>query len=172
MAHKYRRLYVHIPFCLHRCSFCHYPVKLGELTAEKDRYLTALEKEMDIYMRDLCIDKIKVRSILVGGGALSSIIITVFPGFGTLAASLMLTYFFIGGVEPLLMSLTSERVNSKNRGFLFGIQTMVGSFAWFVSPMLGSWVSIKYSISSIFLLFSILLALTFIITSVIKRKIR
>jgi DHA1 family multidrug resistance protein-like MFS transporter len=117
------------------------------------------------------MSRLTLLSILVACGAASSVMITLFPSFGTLAAFLMLTYFLIGGVEPLLMSLTSERVNTKNRGFLFGIQTMVGSFAWFVSPMLGSWISIRYSIPSIFLLFSILLLLTFIIANVVKRKI-
>jgi len=61
-------VYMHIPFCEMQCVFCHYPVKLGKQLAEKDRYLTALEKEMDIYMRLLGIDIIKVRSVLIGGG--------------------------------------------------------------------------------------------------------
>lgn len=61
-------IYVHIPFCQQRCYFCHYPVKLGEQAAEKDLYLDALEKEMDIYMAQLGIDQIRARSILVGGG--------------------------------------------------------------------------------------------------------
>ena len=61
-------VYVHIPFCEKRCLFCHYPVLLGDRPADKDRYLSALEKEMDIYMRRLGIDKIHARSILVGGG--------------------------------------------------------------------------------------------------------
>jgi oxygen-independent coproporphyrinogen III oxidase len=61
-------VYAHIPFCRSRCTFCHYPVKLGERSEEKDRYLAALSKEMDLYMRRLGIDRIKARSILVGGG--------------------------------------------------------------------------------------------------------
>ena len=61
-------VYAHIPFCKRQCTFCHYPVKLGERSEEKDYYLTMLEKEMDIYMRVLGIDRIMARSILVGGG--------------------------------------------------------------------------------------------------------
>lgn len=61
-------IYTHLPFCHQRCFFCHYPVKLGEQALEKDIYLTALEKEMDIYMSLLGLDRIKARSILVGGG--------------------------------------------------------------------------------------------------------
>lgn len=62
-------IYAHIPFCQQRCIFCHYPVKLGDHhELEKDHYLSALEKEMDIYMGVLGLDKIKARSILIGGG--------------------------------------------------------------------------------------------------------
>lgn len=61
-------IYIHIPFCHQRCFFCHYPVKLGEQTLEKDRYLDALEKEMDIYLAQLGLDRITARSILAGGG--------------------------------------------------------------------------------------------------------
>jgi len=61
-------VYVHFPFCERRCTFCHYPGKLGEQTEEKNRYLSALEKEMDIYMKRLGIDRIHARSILIGGG--------------------------------------------------------------------------------------------------------
>jgi oxygen-independent coproporphyrinogen III oxidase len=61
-------VYAHIPFCKSRCNFCHYPVKLGERSEEKSRYIAALSKEMDLYMGRLGIDRIKARSILVGGG--------------------------------------------------------------------------------------------------------
>jgi oxygen-independent coproporphyrinogen-3 oxidase len=63
-------VYAHIPFCKQRCVFCHYPVMLGKKQAEMDQYLAAMEKEMDIYMRRLGIDRIKVRSILIRRGGL------------------------------------------------------------------------------------------------------
>jgi oxygen-independent coproporphyrinogen-3 oxidase len=61
-------MYLHIPFCIRYCAFCHYPVKIGEMPGEKDRYLDALEKEMDIYLARLGLEKFKARSVLVGGG--------------------------------------------------------------------------------------------------------
>jgi oxygen-independent coproporphyrinogen-3 oxidase len=62
-------VYLHIPFCKSRCLFCHYPLKLGRhQSAEKDRYLSAFAKEMDLYMDRLGIRIIKARSILAGGG--------------------------------------------------------------------------------------------------------
>ena len=61
-------IYAHIPFCMKYCAFCHYPVKIGDLSQEKDYYLSMLEKEMSIYMKRLGLETIKARSILVGGG--------------------------------------------------------------------------------------------------------
>jgi oxygen-independent coproporphyrinogen III oxidase len=61
-------VYAHIPFCRSRCLFCHYPVQLGERSPEKDRYLAALEREMDLSMDRLGIERIQARSVLVGGG--------------------------------------------------------------------------------------------------------
>lgn len=61
-------VYAHIPFCLKQCVFCHYPVKIGELPEEKERYLNMLEREMDIYINRLGLKVIRARSILVGGG--------------------------------------------------------------------------------------------------------
>jgi oxygen-independent coproporphyrinogen-3 oxidase len=61
-------VYVHIPFCIKRCIFCHYPSLYHAASPKKDMYLDALEKEMDIYMRVLGIDMINARSILIGGG--------------------------------------------------------------------------------------------------------
>jgi len=61
-------VYAHIPFCKQRCAYCHYPAKFGNQAQEKDIYLNALKKEMDIYRGVLGIDRIQTRSILVGGG--------------------------------------------------------------------------------------------------------
>jgi oxygen-independent coproporphyrinogen-3 oxidase len=87
-------VYAHIPFCQRRCVFCHYPLKLGnKQTEEKDRYLGALEKEMDIYMNRLGIEKIYARSILVGGGT---------PTFLTVAQLRRFLDSFTTRVEALL----------------------------------------------------------------------
>lgn len=61
-------IYAHLPFCIKYCTFCHYPVKIGEQLEEKDKYLNALEKEIDIYANRLGAEKIRARSILIGGG--------------------------------------------------------------------------------------------------------
>lgn len=62
-------IYLHIPFCVSRCLFCHYPLKLGyNQVEEKTRYLDAYEKEMDLVLHRLGLKQFKPRSILVGGG--------------------------------------------------------------------------------------------------------
>ncbi len=116
------------------------------------------------------MNRLKLLSVLVGAGALSSVLIQIFPGFTVITLSLLLTYFLIGGVEPLIMSITSEQVNSSSRGFLFGIQTAVGSLAWFFSPLLGSMVSIAYSTKTVFLLFSVMLGITWLISLFVRRR--
>ncbi|UZJ39035.1 coproporphyrinogen III oxidase family protein [Prosthecochloris sp. SCSIO W1102] len=61
-------IYVHIPFCRKRCLFCHYPSKYNAKDEEKDKYLDAMEKEIDFYINILGHDKINARTILIGGG--------------------------------------------------------------------------------------------------------
>ncbi len=61
-------IYVHIPFCLQHCLFCHYPGKTGECDGEKEKYISYLIREMDLYLEKFGIQKIRPRSILLGGG--------------------------------------------------------------------------------------------------------
>lgn len=61
-------VYVHIPFCIQHCIFCHYPGKAGECNEEKEKYIGYLIREIDLYLKRFGIDKIRPRSILLGGG--------------------------------------------------------------------------------------------------------
>lgn len=61
-------IYVHVPFCIQRCIFCHYPGMVGERKAEKEKYVRYLIREIDLYLKRFGIDKIKPRSVLLGGG--------------------------------------------------------------------------------------------------------
>ncbi|MDR0999519.1 MAG: radical SAM protein [Clostridiales bacterium] len=61
-------IYVHFPFCAQHCVFCHYPGKLGPQVEEKARYLGYLKREILLYKQRFGIDKIRARSILIGGG--------------------------------------------------------------------------------------------------------
>ena len=61
-------IYVHIPFCEKRCLFCHYPSHYGSKDAEKERYIVALGKEIENWLRFRGLEKVKSRTILFGGG--------------------------------------------------------------------------------------------------------
>ena len=61
-------VYVHIPFCHKRCLFCHYPSRYNCNEADKDIYLEHLEMEMRNWLSFRGLDKIKARTILIGGG--------------------------------------------------------------------------------------------------------
>lgn len=61
-------IYVHIPFCHRRCLFCHYPSHYHCGDDEKETYLDALEREMHLWLSYHGIDRIRSRSILMGGG--------------------------------------------------------------------------------------------------------
>ena len=61
-------VYVHFPFCIQSCTFCHYPGLVGNQTAEKEKYLRYLKKEFEIYMERFGVEKLRPRSILIGGG--------------------------------------------------------------------------------------------------------
>jgi len=61
-------VYLHIPFCLQRCVFCHFVTSTTTSEAEKDRYLDTLEREVDLFTSRFGFERIKAKSVLVGGG--------------------------------------------------------------------------------------------------------
>lgn len=62
-------LYIHIPFCAHRCNFCEYTVINPQTNAEwEDRYFDLLLGEMEIYDSLLATRKKITTGFDVGGG--------------------------------------------------------------------------------------------------------
>lgn len=61
-------LYLHIPFCARRCTFCHYPVTTNASDGQKEGYLDLLLKEMDLWAAKLGVSKFKAESVLIAGG--------------------------------------------------------------------------------------------------------
>ena len=68
-----------------------------------------------------------------------------------------LFFFFLGAVEPIVISMTSEITPPEKRGTLFGIQGLVSNTAWVLSPVLAGFISIRYSIHSVLYLLPVLL---------------
>lgn len=59
-------LYVHIPFCRSKCSFCYFTVAANRGEDEVDLYLDALEKEMRIVSEH--VQDREIESVYIGGG--------------------------------------------------------------------------------------------------------
>jgi oxygen-independent coproporphyrinogen-3 oxidase len=59
-----RHLYVHLPFCVHRCGYCDFVTLVGR-RGEHDRYVDALLAELDLERALLAPS---VETIFVGGG--------------------------------------------------------------------------------------------------------
>ena len=61
MENKERGLYIHIPFCAHKCLFCSFPIAVAKLNHAAE-YIDALGREYRYY------DQTPVSSIYLGGG--------------------------------------------------------------------------------------------------------
>lgn len=59
-------LYVHIPFCRSKCSFCYFTVAANREEDEIDEYLNALEKEIQLVSPH--VQDRKIESVYIGGG--------------------------------------------------------------------------------------------------------
>jgi len=94
-------------------------------------------------------DKINIIQILLGFGLLSGIAINVLDGWWPFLISYCSLFFIIGGVEPLMTSMSAQQVAADKRGLLFGVQGLVSSLGWLVSPTLGTWISIKFGIREV-----------------------
>jgi DHA1 family multidrug resistance protein-like MFS transporter len=71
-----------------------------------------------------------------------------------------LVFFITGGVEPMLMSITTETTPVNRRGFLFGIQGTVGNIGFAVAPLLGGVISLKYSTAAVLICIPVFLGLS------------
>ena len=59
-------LFVYVPFCTGKCSYCFYPKKINPDQNEIEEYLVLLEKEMDLLMKSFKFKKI--HALYIGGG--------------------------------------------------------------------------------------------------------
>ena len=80
-ADGYMDVYVHIPFCIQHCLYCHYPGMVGECREEKEKYIRYLLREIDMYRARFQVDRLRPRSILLGGGTPSYLPPALFEHF-------------------------------------------------------------------------------------------
>lgn len=86
------------------------------------------------------------------------------------AAFYTLFYFIAGGVEPILSSAASERTPAHMRGVLFGIMGTISSVGAMISPIMGSYVSVKFSVRAILVLIPIFTVIQSVCIYVAKKK--
>jgi len=61
-------LYVHVPFCETRCSFCEYTVVGKSELNHTDVYVDALLRELELYDRELALESRRIFGLDIGGG--------------------------------------------------------------------------------------------------------
>jgi len=66
-------VYLHIPFCRKRCTFCYFKVYTDKNASEIEGYLDAAMKELEIYSKKAFIGGRKPKFIYFGGGTPSYI---------------------------------------------------------------------------------------------------
>jgi len=86
------------------------------------------------------------------------------------AAFYGMTMFSVAGVEPILLTLASEKVPSEKRGSLFGYVSMLTAFGWMFSSAIGSFISIRFSISTILYAIPVFLAVIFLLKILYVKK--
>ncbi|MDK2868641.1 MAG: transporter, family, multidrug resistance protein [Clostridiales bacterium] len=107
--------------------------------------VTALSAIVISRLGDL-YDKIKIIQILMIFALVDVVVLNTLSGWWGFVIPYTLLFFIIGGIEPLMTSMSAQQVTSDKRGLLFGIQGLIGSLGWLVSPTLGTWISIKFGI--------------------------
>jgi DHA1 family multidrug resistance protein-like MFS transporter len=106
-------------------------------------------------------DKIKLISIYLILGAVVALPLFFARSLFLFAVFLIATRYFLGGVEPLLLSVLGVNTPPGRRGVVFGIQTFAGSMGWFFAPMVGSSISIGLGIRYVFLFHCLGIAFAF-----------
>lgn len=98
---------------------------------------------------------IKILAII---GIMISFLIFKAGNMTTFIIMYSLFFLFVGGIEPVIMSINSKSVPPEKRGALFGFQALMGSVGWAFAPMIGGFVSIRYNIHTIIILIPIFLS--------------
>lgn len=68
LTDKPLNIYVHVPFCAQKCSYCYYVTKKGSPGSEIDRYVNALCREIKMAAEHFHLKERAVISIYFGGG--------------------------------------------------------------------------------------------------------
>lgn len=118
-------------------------------------------------------DKFKLIVGLTGVGLVLSVVVQFTPNLLLFGFIYGIMFFFLGGVDPIMTSLTAQNTPAERRGVLFGVQGFVSSIGFMCSPMIGTWISIHYENHAILWVMPILLMINlgiFIMLNFIRRR--
>lgn len=116
------------------------------------------------------MDKLKLVKIMTAVGAVISMVLVLTKNLNIFTIAYGLMFFVIGGVEPIVTSLTAEKTPADRRGALFGMQGLVGSLGMIVAPVIGTFISLHYGVVTILVVTTVLLILNFGLVSFTKMK--
>ena len=66
-------IYLHIPFCRKRCTFCYFKVYTDKDSSEIEGYIDAALAELELYSNKPFVDRRKPKFVYFGGGTPSYI---------------------------------------------------------------------------------------------------
>lgn len=116
-------------------------------------------------------DKTSLIKLLLGLGILAAIPLGFTSNLWIFTIIYGLVFFIVGGVEPVVVSITTERTPPEKRGVLFGIQGLVGSIGWILAPVAAGYVSIRFSIQSVLFLVPLSLIPALAALFIFKKKL-
>jgi DHA1 family multidrug resistance protein-like MFS transporter len=104
-------------------------------------------------------NKFKLLGVYLLLGGLLSVPLILIHNLWLFTFLLGLVFFVTGGVEPMLMSITTEKTPVHRRGFLFGIQGTVGNIGFALAPLLGGAISLTHSTAAVLVCIPVFLGL-------------
>src|SRR5690606_33787006 len=67
-ANQFYGVYIHIPFCRKRCKFCYFRVYTNQNAKAIERYVEALNREIELVSHKPAIEGRPLRFVYFGGG--------------------------------------------------------------------------------------------------------
>lgn len=83
-----------------------------------------------------------------------------------------LFFLSIGGIEPLLVSISAEKTKKDKRGALFGLQATVGSLAWFTGPIIAGRILERFSLNSVVMIVPVAVFINLIFIKLLDKKLK
>lgn len=115
-------------------------------------------------------NKMKLLIIYLVAGAIIAVPLVSIKNLWIFTGVLGIVFFVTGGVEPVIMSITTENTPVNRRGILFGVQGTVGSIGFAVAPLLGGFISIRYSTNFVLVFIPIFLLISALGVLIVRKN--